>query len=300
MLSLLSHIKQGDTKALARAISFIENEVTGYEELLLGMDAPAGKKVIGITGAPGAGKSTLVDALIHLLVTDGKRVGILCVDPSSPFNLGALLGDRIRMSEWYTHPQVYIRSLASRGSVGGLNPKIIEITDLMKQAPFDHIIVETVGVGQTEIDIAGLADTTVVVVVPEGGDEVQTMKAGLMEIADVFVVNKGDRPGADQFVYNLQAMLAPAFYRKESEIAIVKTIASEGKGILELWDKISAHQALSQQGDRQSTLLAEKAWQLIQHKKMAGIDKEELKAALKKARPEEFNLYRFIKDWVAL
>jgi LAO/AO transport system kinase len=300
MLNLLPHIKHGDTKALARAISFIENEVVGYEELLLGMDVPVGKKVIGITGPPGAGKSTLVDALIHLLVSEEKRVGILCVDPSSPFNLGALLGDRIRMSEWYTHPQVYIRSLASRGSMGGLNPKIIEITDLMKQAPFDHIIVETVGVGQTEIDIAGLADTTVVVVVPEGGDEVQTMKAGLMEIADVFVVNKGDRPGADQFVHNLQAMLAPAFYRKENEIAIIKTIASEGKGIGELWDEILRHQVLSERGDRQLTLLAEKAWQLIQHKKMAGIDKGEIKVALQAARPEGFNLYRFVKEWTAL
>jgi LAO/AO transport system kinase len=125
--------------------------------------------------------------LIELLVTKGKKVGILCVDPSSPFNLGAVLGDRIRMSEWYTHPDIFIRSLATRGSMGGLHPKIIEITDLMKVFPFDHIIVETVGVGQSEIEIAGLADTTIVIMVPEAGDEVQTMKAGLMEIADVLL-----------------------------------------------------------------------------------------------------------------
>lgn len=129
-----------------------------------------------------------------------EKVGVLCVDPSSPFNLGAVLGDRIRMSEWYNHPNVFIRSLATRGALGGLHPHIIDITALMQAAGFDHIIVETVGVGQSEIEIAGLADTTVVVVVPEAGDEVQTMKAGLMEIADIFVVNKSDRPEADLFV----------------------------------------------------------------------------------------------------
>ena len=142
----------------------------------------------------------MVDALIEALISKGKKWVVLCVDPSSPFNLGAVLGDRIRMSDWYVHPNVFIRSLATRGSMEVCIPKIIEITDLMKAFPFDHIIVETVGVGQSEIEIAGLADSTVVVLVPEAGDEVQTMKAGLMEIADLFVVNKADRPGADLFV----------------------------------------------------------------------------------------------------
>ena len=192
----LKEIAEGNSKTLARVISLIENEYSGYENMLQSLTASS-SKIIGITGPPGAGKSTLVDALISLLVSKNKKVGVLCVDPSSPFNLGALLGDRIRMSEWYTHPNVFIRSLATRGSMGGLHPKIIEITDTMKAFPFDHIIVETVGVGQSEVEIAGLADSTVVVVVPEAGDEVQTMKAGLMEIADVFVVNKADRPDAD-------------------------------------------------------------------------------------------------------
>ena len=183
-----TQIQQGDVKALARCISLIENEVAGYETLLQQLP-PSATPVIGITGPPGAGKSTLTDALIGCITQQGKSVAILCVDPSSPFNLGALLGDRIRMSEWYNHPNVFIRSLATRGSLGGLHPKIIEISDLLKAAPYDYIIVETVGVGQSEIEIAGLADTTIVVVVPEAGDEVQTMKAGLMEIADVFVVN---------------------------------------------------------------------------------------------------------------
>src|SRR6187200_2688917 len=204
----LDQIRQGNVKALARCISLIENEVPGYETLLQSLP-PSATKITGITGPPGAGKSTLVDALIGLLANAGKKVGVLCVDPSSPFNLGAVLGDRIRMSDWYTHPNVFIRSLATRGSMGGLHPKIIEITDLMKASGFDHIIVETVGVGQSEIEIAGLADVTVVVIVPEAGDEVQTMKAGLMEIADIFVVNKSDRPDADSFVKNLISMLTP-------------------------------------------------------------------------------------------
>jgi len=238
---LLDQLVQGDIKALARSISFVENEQPGHLQLMQALPAKEAK-IIGITGPPGAGKSTLVDGLIKELIDREKKVAVLCVDPSSPFNLGAVLGDRIRMSTWYTHPQVYIRSLATRGSLGGLHPKVLEITDLLKAAGFEYIIVETVGVGQSEIEIAGLADTTVVVVVPEGGDEVQTMKAGLMEIADVFVVNKSDRPGADVFVNNLRLMLAPAFHSHQHEVAIVKTIASQQKGIDELFQKIIEHQ----------------------------------------------------------
>ena len=154
---LLSSLQQGDIRALARCISLVENEYPGYEELLRELPASS-KKIIGITGPPGAGKSTLVDGLIGHLTKNGAKVAVLCVDPSSAFNLGAVLGDRIRMSDWYTDPNVFIRSLATRGSMGGLHPKIIEIADLVKASPFDHIIIETVGVGQSEIEIAGLAD----------------------------------------------------------------------------------------------------------------------------------------------
>lgn len=220
----------GDIKALARCISFIENEVPDYAEFLQNL-SPSNVPVIGITGPPGAGKSTLTDALIGELVADGKKVAVLCIDPSSPFNLGALLGDRIRMSQWYNDPNVFIRSLATRGALGGLHPKIIEITDVIKMAAFDFIIIETVGVGQSEIEIAGLADTTVVVMVPESGDEVQTMKAGLMEIADIFVVNKSDRPGANTYLKNLRLMLAPSFHNHQHEIPILATVASKNEGI---------------------------------------------------------------------
>jgi len=295
---LLSKLQQGDAKALARSISVVENEAQGYEELLQSMPGNLLKPVIGITGPPGAGKSTLVDSLIGLLVNTGKKVGVLCVDPSSPFNLGSLLGDRIRMSKWYDHPHVFIRSLATRGSLGGLHPKIIEITELMKAAAFDYILVETVGVGQSEVEIAGLADITIVVVVPEAGDEVQTMKAGLMEIADIFVVNKAERPGADQFVKNLRLMLAPAFHNRYDEVPVIKTVASQNEGVDELLKKIDHLLKHHHSKEKKYWLLAERAYQLIQRKKMIGISKEELKAQIKELNNNNsFQLYSFIKNY---
>ena len=291
----LFQIQQGNIKALARCISLVENEAEGYEELLQSLPFST-TPIIGITGPPGAGKSTLTDALIGRLVSDGKRVAVICVDPSSPFNLGALLGDRIRMSDWYTHPNVFIRSLATRGSLGGLHPKIIEISDLLKAAPFDEIIIETVGVGQSEIEIAGLADTTIVVVVPEAGDEVQTMKAGLMEIADVFVVNKADRPDADLFVKNLGLMLAPAFHKTAFPISVIKTVASGKEGIEELYNTISTHRSHLVSNEKRSWLLAEKAFYLIQQRKMKGVDKKHLKKSIEE-KGSKFNLYRFIQDY---
>jgi LAO/AO transport system kinase len=295
---LLRQVQQGDIKALARSISLVENEHPGYETMLQQLPSSS-SKIIGITGPPGAGKSTLVDALIGWLVGSGKKIGVLCVDPSSPFNLGAVLGDRIRMSDWYTHPDVFIRSLATRGSMGGLHPKIIEITDLMKAFSFDHIIVETVGVGQSEIEIAGLADLTVVVVVPEAGDEIQTMKAGLMEIADLFVVNKADRPDADLFVKNLRLMLAPAFSKHYNEVPVVKTIASQKEGIKELGEIILHQLQKSHLTEKKFWLLAEKAYWLIQQRRMKGIDKAALMKEIEKTYRQHtpFNLYRFVKDF---
>jgi GTPase len=293
---LLAQIKNGDIKSLARAISFIENEEKNHEELLRSLSHDRGQKIIGITGPPGAGKSTLVDALIDELIKEGKKIAVLCIDPSSPFNLGAILGDRIRMSKWYTHPDVFIRSLATRGSLGGLSPRIIEITDLIKSANFDHIIIETVGVGQSEIEIAGLADTTVVVIVPESGDEVQTMKAGLMEIADIFVINKSDRPGADLFERNLKLMLAPSFTKNNKEVSIVKTIATEKKGIHELHELIKNN--LPRNEERRLSLLTEKAWHLLIRKRMIGIDKLSLRKSLEASLSNNnFNLYFFIDNY---
>jgi LAO/AO transport system kinase len=286
-----------DVKTLSRTISLIENEASGYEDLLRQLPA-SNTKIIGITGPPGAGKSTLVDALIGIFVKEGKKTGVLCVDPSSPFSLGALLGDRIRMSEWYNNPAVFIRSLATRGSLGGLSPKIIEITDVMKAAQFDHIIVETVGIGQSEVEIAGLADTTVVVLVPEAGDEIQTMKSGLMEIADVFVVNKSDRPGAGAFIKNLRLMLAPAFNKTTHEIPIIKTTASQKEGISELVEKILQQQQMITSTEKKYWLLAEKSYQLIQKRRMQNISKPELIKAIREIYEQPgFNLYQFAEDY---
>jgi len=296
--ALLQEVQQGNVKALARGISLIENEQNGYDAMLRSLPSSP-TKIIGITGPPGAGKSTLVDALIGLLVENGKKVGILCVDPSSPFNLGAVLGDRIRMSDWYTHPNVFIRSLATRGSMGGLHPRIIEITDLLKTFSFDHIIIETVGIGQSEIEIAGLADLTVVVVVPEAGDEIQTMKAGLMEIADIFVVNKADRPDADQFVKNLRLMLAPAFSKHYNEVPVLKTVASQKQGVKELLETILHELPKAHFTDKKFWLLAEKAYWLIQQKRMGDIKKEELKKKIEQQylSSKSFNLYQFVSGF---
>ena len=294
---IIKGIVAGDFKSLARGISWVENEVKGYEALLL---HNAAKKcaITGITGPPGAGKSTLVDALIANWVAAGKKVGVLCVDPSSPFNLGALLGDRIRMSEWYNHSGVYIRSLASRGALGGLHTHILEICQLMSVAGFDEIIVETVGVGQSEIEIAGLADTTVVVVVPEAGDEVQTMKAGLMEIADIFAVNKADRPEADLFVRNLRLMLAPAFANHQQEIPVVKTIATEQNGAGELLERILELLQHPHTNERRSWLLAEKAYYLVQQKRMKDVLKKVMKLQIEEEMKKgDFNLYRFVQKF---
>jgi LAO/AO transport system kinase len=293
--TLQEELQKGNTKSLARIISLIENEVAGYETFLQSLPATT-TPVIGLTGPPGAGKSTLTDSLIGLLVNKGKKVAVLCVDPSSPFNLGALLGDRIRMSNWYNHPDVFIRSLATRGSLGGLHPKILEITDTCKAAGFDYVLVETVGVGQSEIEIAGLADVTVVVLVPEAGDEVQTMKAGLMEIADIFAVNKADRPEADLFVRNLRLMLAPAFATQSNELPVVKTIATQQNGAAELLEKIEELLQQQHTNERRSWLLAEKAYYLIQQQRMKDVQKNSMKLQIEEElKKGDFNLYRFVQ-----
>lgn len=294
---LLEQLRNGNVKALARAISFVENEQEGYQQLLQHLPSSSAK-IIGITGPPGAGKSTLVDGLIKEMVAEGARVAVLCVDPSSPFHLGALLGDRIRMSDWYAHPQVYIRSLASRGAVGGLHPKIIEATDVVKAAGYDYVIVETVGVGQSEIEIAGLADVTVVVLVPEAGDEVQTMKAGLMEIADIFVVNKSDRPGADAFVNALRQMLAPAFGHHQHELPVLKTAASQGEGLIELFAQIKKLLPLMAAPERKGWLLTEKVYGLLQKSRMKDVNKQKLKEQIVQAvQNGTFNAYSFLQAW---
>lgn len=292
----ISQIQQGDVRALARAISLAENDSAGLLEALAQVAIPD-KPVIGITGPPGAGKSTLTDALIGALIAEGKSVAVLCVDPSSPFHQGAVLGDRIRMSEWYTHPNVYIRSLATRGALGGLHPRILEITDLVKCFTADWILVETVGVGQSEVEVAGLADRTVVVLVPEAGDEIQTMKAGLLEIADLFVVNKSDRPDSARFQSYLERMVQED--RADGKrIPIIPTVATEKKGIEEVLMTLKELLRSPGQKDREDLLTMEKAKHLLREHWLRKLDAGKMKASLREAmQAKDFNLYAWVSRY---
>jgi len=241
MNSLARKIREGDARALARAATGIENRDPRALETLRELEEFAGHaRIVGITGPPGAGKSTLVDALATALRSQGKTVAILAIDPTSRITGGAILGDRIRMQQHHADPGIFIRSMATRGSVGGLARATADLVRLMDCAGKDFVIIETVGVGQDEVEVAGLAQVTVVVLVPGMGDDIQALKAGIMEIADVFAINKSDQPGAGRVERELEAMLSLA---QGHHPAIVQTVATEGKGIVELLQAIGARDA---------------------------------------------------------
>lgn len=287
----------GNFLNLAKTISQIENQVEGSDAYLMQLE-PKSIPVVGITGPPGAGKSTLISALVGAWITAGHKVAVLSVDPSSPFHKGAILGDRIRMKDWYLHPQVFIRSLASRGHLGGLNSSMIALTTLLQSVGFDKIIVETVGVGQSEVEVASLADTTVVVLVPEAGDEVQMMKSGLMEVADVFVVNKSDRPDATTFTNHIRQMIMENGV-SEAVLKVVPTIASQGVGIDTLIEALEAHQIENASLGVNKKLLLARATQLIVAAKMKQVKLAEMEAALENALTKKsFNIFEFAQQFV--
>jgi LAO/AO transport system kinase len=237
----LARVLAGDRVAISRAISIVENDSPGARLLLDGLFPKTGRAYrVGITGPPGAGKSTMTSRLARHYRAQGRTVGILAVDPTSPFTGGALLGDRIRMSDVELDTGVFIRSMASRGSLGGLSRKATEAADILDAAGKDIIFLETVGVGQSELDIARAADTTVVVLVPESGDSIQAMKAGLMEIADFFVLNKADRAGADQAVTGIQMILGFRAFGAWNP-TVIQAVASEGAGVVEVAQEVEAH-----------------------------------------------------------
>ncbi len=295
--TISQELKAGNKRSLARCISLVENDVPGYEQLLQQLTFEKKTPIIGITGPPGAGKSTLIGALAGYIASLGKKLAIIAVDPSSPFNKGAIMGDRLRMSEHFLHPNIFIRSMASRGSLGGLAPKIFEVADVLKAAGFDYIIIETVGVGQSEVEIAALADTTVLALVPEAGDDIQTIKSGVMEIADVYVLNKADRDGANTFVKNL-IVLAHTNARDGWEAPVVKTVATKNQGLDELLAAIEKHHAHGSSNDKKAHLMAEKAMMLIKNIRTRDISFQTLEAELKEAMTHQnFNLYKYVSQF---
>lgn len=241
--NLIEGVIKSDKRSIARALTIVENETVNSDELLRKIYHHTGKAYkIGITGPPGAGKSTITNCLIRLLDENGFKVGVIAIDPTSPFTGGALLGDRIRMQESGLLKDVFIRSMATRGSLGGLSKNIVEACDILDASGKDFIIIETVGVGQSELDIAQTADTTIVVLVPESGDAVQAMKAGLMEIADIFVLNKSDREGADGIVATIKNIIHLKPPTEDGwTVDVLKTVGSRNEGIDELYGKIMKH-----------------------------------------------------------
>jgi LAO/AO transport system kinase len=305
---LFDKVLTGDKLSIAKAITIIENYGEGRDELLKKSFLHSGKAHrIGITGPPGAGKSSLTNCLVKLLASKGLKIGVIAVDPTSPFTGGALLGDRIRMQEIGMLPDVFIRSMATRGSLGGLSQNVIEVCDLLDASGKDYIFIETVGVGQSELDIAQTVDTTLVVLVPESGDAVQAMKAGLMEIADIFVLNKSDREGADGIaatIKNIIHLKPPSEYNWI--INVLKTVSIQNKGIEELYEEIKKHlEHLEKTGyikTKRKENLRKKIYELVNNKLQVNFwskqHKENLTESLEKIYSHTLDPYSYVQSLI--
>jgi LAO/AO transport system kinase len=246
----IAQLRSGDARALARVISTVENRSSGSSEMLKALFPYSGKaRILGLTGPPGAGKSTLVDQLARHYRKADRTVGIIAVDPTSPYTGGAILGDRIRMQEHFSDPGIFIRSMATRGSLGGLARTTSDVAMVLDASGRDVVMIETVGVGQVEVDIVRLADITVVILVPGMGDDVQTIKAGIMEIADIFVINKSDRDGAERVEREIRALQSLAIRSDKWTPPIIKTVATEGKGIEILAEAIKGYEEFLQENN---------------------------------------------------
>jgi len=290
-ITLIHDFQKGSIRSLARAITIVENEMDGYDELLANLTYDHPAKVIGITGPPGAGKSSLINAMLTTLAPTYK-IAVLAVDPTSPFSKGSLLGDRLRMYDHFNNENVYIRSLATRGALGGLSAKAFEIVDVLRAANFDYIIIETVGVGQSEVEVAALADTTVVVLVPESGDDVQMIKSGIVEVADIFVVNKCDRDGAQIMMKNISLALHERVV-SPWQIPVLQTSVVSNQGIELLIEKIDAHHDFIDIHKKQQ-LQAEHLYRIIQSQRMRDITIESLYELIKNESGKN-NMYQLAK-----
>jgi LAO/AO transport system kinase len=293
MLPAAEAILRGDTRALARAATAIENRRPEAVVLMQELFPNTGRAaLIGVTGPPGAGKSTLVDQAARHLRAAGRSVGIIAVDPTSPFSGGAILGDRIRMQDHHADAGVFIRSMASRGSLGGLAAATTDIALLLDAAGKDAILIETVGVGQDEVEIARLADVTLVVLVPGMGDDVQSLKAGIMEIADVFVINKADRPGADVLERELHASLSLSEDGKRPPI--VRTVAPEGQGIPELMRAVEE----VPRKDRRAELWRLRLGEMLRERLLERLPPDELQSAAEDVAARRRDPYSIVNDWL--
>ena len=299
-MDLAERVLSGDVRALARAASIVENRNHNAESLLKELFAHTGRaQLIGVTGAPGAGKSTLVDQFTAHLRGEGKQVGIIAVDPTSPFSGGAILGDRIRMLRHHADSGVFIRSMATRGALGGIAKATTEMALLMDAAGRDVILVETVGVGQDEVEIARVADATVVVLAPGMGDDVQAIKAGIMEIADVFVINKADLPGADRLEREIKAAQSLGKRRDGWKPPIVQASATEGKGIGEALMAIRKYLEFGNRRNRAVENWGVRLREMLRDRLLSAYSGVDFEAAAEEVAARRTDPYTLLEKWTA-